>query len=183
MTTRETETMQRNVLILASLAVMTAGCASTVQKSAQSAPIPVGAEAGKPVVLNMTGSTVATTAKDWNDFTGLWRDACTQEFTAVGAVFSMQDGEPIPTGDTGTLVVVNVADYRYVSTATRIMFGIMTGNAFINAQVTFRDLKSGDVLGTKTYDTTSTAWQGIFSGMTTKQVRAMCHEIVGEIPR
>jgi len=175
--------MPRNILILASLAVMMAGCASTVQKSAQSAPIPVGAEAGKSVVLNMTGSTVATTAKDWNDFKGLWRDACTQEFTAVGAVFSMQDGEPKPTGDTGSLVVVNVVDYRYVSTATRIMFGVMTGNAFINAQVTFRDLKSGDVRATKTYDTTSTAWQGIFSGMTTKQVRAMCHELVGEIAR
>ena len=174
--------MLRNIVILASLAVMT-GCAATVQKSGQSAPTAVGAEAGKSVVLNMTGSTVATTAKDWNDFKGLWRDACTQEFTAVGAVFSMQDGEPKPTGDTGTLVVVNIVDYRYVSTAARMMFGIMTGNAFINAQVTFRDLKSGDVRATKTYDTTSTAWQGIFSGMTTKQVRAMCHEIVGEIAR
>jgi len=175
--------MPRNILILAWLAVMTAGCASTVQKSAQSAPIPIGAEAGKSIVLNMTGSAAATTAKDWNDFKGLWRDACTQEFTAVGAIFSMQDGEPKPTGDTGTLVVVNVADYRYVSTGTRIMFGVMTGNAFINAQVTLRDLKSGDVRATKTYDTTSTAWQGVFSGMTTKQVRAMCHEIVGEIAR
>ena len=174
--------MLRNIVILASLAVMT-GCAATVQKSGQPAPTVVGAEAGKSVVLNMTGSTVATTAKDWNDFKGLWRDACTQEFTAVGAVFSMQDGEPKPTGDTGTLVVVNIVDYRYVSTAARMMFGIMTGNAFINAQVTFRDLKSGDVRATKTYDTTSTAWQGIFSGMTTKQVRAMCHEIVGEIAR
>jgi len=38
---------------------MTVGCASTVQKSAQSAPIPGGAEAGKSTVLNMTGSTVA----------------------------------------------------------------------------------------------------------------------------
>jgi hypothetical protein len=174
--------MRKNILILASLVVM-AGCASTVQKSGQSAPIPVGAEAGKSIVLNMTGSTVATTAKDWNDFKGLWRDACTQESAAVGAVFSMQDGQPKATGDAGALVVVDVADYRYVSTGARIMLGVMTGNAFINAQVTFRDLKSGDVRANKTYDTTSTAWQGVFSGMTTKQVRAMCHEIVGEIAR
>ena len=86
--------MPRNILILASLAFMMAGCASTVQKSAQSAPVPVGAETGKSVVLNMTGSTVATTAKDWNDFKGLWRDACTQEFTAVGAVFSSKMANP-----------------------------------------------------------------------------------------
>lgn len=175
--------MPRSILIVASLVVMTASCASTVQKSGQSAPVAVGAEAGKSIVLNMTGSTVATTAKDWNDFKGLWRDACRQEFTAAGAAFSMQDGDAKPTGDPGTLVVVNVADYRYISAATRFMFGIMTGNAFINAQVTFRDLKTGDIRATRTYDTTSTAWQGIFSGMTTKQVRAMCHEMVGEIER
>ena len=106
--------MPRYIVILASLAVMTAGCAATVQKSGQTAPTGVGAEAGKSIVLNVTGSTVATTAKDWNDFKGLWRDACTQEFTAAGAGFSMQDGEPRPTGDTGTLVVVNIVDYRYV---------------------------------------------------------------------
>jgi hypothetical protein len=175
--------MLKNSLILASLVVLAAGCASTVQKSGQSAPIPVGAEAGKSIVLNMTGSTVATTAKDWNDFKGLWRDACTQESAAVGAVFLMQDGQAKPTGDAGTLVVVDVADYRYVSTGARIMLGVMTGNAYINAQVAFRDLKSGDVRANKTYDTSSTAWQGVFSGMTTKQVRAMCHEIVGEVAR
>jgi len=60
--------MLKNILILASLVVVAAGCASTVQKSDQSAPIPVGAQAGKSIVLNMTGSTVATTAKDWSDF-------------------------------------------------------------------------------------------------------------------
>jgi hypothetical protein len=175
--------MRKNILILASLAVMAAGCASTVQKSDQSAPIPVGAGAGKSVVLNMTGSPASTTASDWSDFKGLWRDACTQEFAAAGAVFSMQDGEPKPTGNAGTLVVVDVVDYRYISTGARIMLGVMTGNAYINAQVTFRDLQSGDVRGNKTYDTKSSAWGGVFSGMTTKQVRAMCHELVGEVSR
>jgi hypothetical protein len=175
--------MPKTTLLLISLVVMASGCASTVQKADQSAPTPVAATSGKSIVLNMTGSTLATTAKDWNDFKSLWPDACKHESAAVGAGFSMQDGEAKPTGDAGTLVVVDIADFRYVSTGARIMFGIMTGNAFIDAQVTFRDLKSGDVRGKKTYDTTSTAWQGIFSGMTTKQVRAMCHEIVADTAR
>jgi hypothetical protein len=162
---------------------MAAGCASTVQKSDQSAPIPVGAEAGKSIVLNMTGSTVSTTAEDWNEFKGLWGDACRQETVAVGAVFLMQEGDAKPTGDAGTLVVVDVADYRYISTGARIMLGVMTGNAYINARVTFRDLKSGEVRASETYDTKSSAWGGVFAAMTTKQVRAMCHEIVGEIAR
>jgi hypothetical protein len=175
--------MLKNILMLSSLVVMVAGCASTVQKSDQSPPIPVGAEAGKSIVLNMTGSTVSTTAQDWNEFKGLWGDACRQETVAVGAAFSMQEGEPKPTGNAGTLVVVDVADYRYISTGARVMLGVMTGNAYINARVTFRDLKSGDVRASETYDTKSSAWGGVFAAMTTKQVRAMCHEIVAEIAR
>jgi len=176
--------MTRSILILASVVVLLGGCASTVKKSDESAPVPVGVKAtGKAVVLNMTGSTVATTAKDWADFKGVWREKCAEEFASAGALFSMQEGEPRPTGAAGTLVVVNVADYRYISAGARIMFGVMTGNAYINAQVAFRDLNTGEVRSTKAYDTSSTAWQGIFSGMTTKQVTAMCHEIVGEVAR
>jgi hypothetical protein len=147
----------------------------------QSAPVRDRAEAGKSIVLNMTGSTVATTAKDWHDFKGVWRDACMQEAAEVGAAFSMQESEPKPTGESGTLVVVDVADYRYVSAGARKMFGVMTGNAYINAQVAFHDLRSGDVWSNRTYDTSSTAREGVFSAMTVKQVRAICHAIVAEI--
>jgi hypothetical protein len=147
----------------------------------QSAPVQERAEAGKSIVLNMTGSTDTTTAKDWQDFKGVWRDACMQEAAEVGAAFSMQESEPKPTGDFGTLVVVDVADYRYVSAGARKLFGVMTGNAYINAQVTFRDLRSGDVWSSRNYDTSSTARAGVFSAMTVKQVRAICHAIVAEI--
>jgi len=176
--------MRTGQLMLATLMVMAAGCASTVQKSGESgAVVVVGAGAGKSIVLNMTGSTDSTTAKDWNDFKALWRDACKEESAATGAAFSMQEGDAKPTGEPGTLVVVDVVDYHYVSTGARIAFGIMTGNAYINAKVTFRDLQTGDVRASKSYDTKSSAWEGVFSGMTTKQVRAMCHELVGEIER
>jgi hypothetical protein len=183
MPVKERWVMARNILLLASLAVVAAGCASTVQKSGPSAPVPVTAGAGKSIVLNMTGSTTATTADDWSDFKGLWRDACSKDAATAGAGFSMQEGEPKPTGAAGTLVVVDVADYRYISRGARIMLGVMTGNAYINARVTFRDLKNGDIRTSETYDTKSSAWGGVFAAMTTKQVDAMCHEIVGEIAR
>lgn len=173
------------ILKMLLMAAALAGCASTVQKSAESAGTSVGAgnAVGKALILDVTGSTVSTTAKDWNDFRALWPEACSQEATAVGAGFSMQNAQSPAAEGEGTLVLVNIEDYRYVSTGARIAFGVMTGNAFINATVTFRDLKSGAVRATKTYDTTSSAWQGVFSGMTTKQVRAMCHEIVNEVVR
>jgi hypothetical protein len=139
------------------------------------------AEARKSIVLNMTGSTDSTTAKDWRDFKSVWRDACSQEASAVGAAFSTQESEPKPTGDPGTLVVVDVADYHFVSANARKMFGAMTGNAFINAQVAFQDLKSGGVWSNRTYDISSSASQGVFAPMTAKQVRWICHSIVAEI--
>ena len=173
--------MRKPGLTVAAFVVLVAGCASNVQRSDESPPTRIGASSGKTIVLNMTGSAVSTTAKDWNDFKSLWREPCTYESTVVGDTFLIQDGEAKPTGQDGTLVVVDVADYRYVSAGSRIMFGVMTGNAYINAHVTFRDLKSGDVRSTKAYDTTSSAWEGVFSGMTTKQVSAMCHQIFVDI--
>lgn len=162
--------------------LLVTGCASTVKKSDGGAPVPVGTKApGKLIALNVSGSEATTSAKDWASFHTIWNDECRDEFSEAGAEFLMLDGSPQPTGSAGTLVAVNVVDYRYVSIGARVAFGIMTGNAFINSQVAFRDLKTGDTWGTKTYDTKSSAWQGVFSGMTTKQVRAICHEILGEV--
>jgi len=172
----------RRLIWSLSLVLLLAGCASTVKKQDGGAPVPVGTKApGKHVVLNLTGSDATTSAKDWKGFKGIWNDECSDEFHEAEAQFSMQDGVPQPTGSEGALVVVNVVDYHYVSIGARVMFGVMTGNAFINAQVGFRDLKTGETWSTKTYDTKSSAWNGVFAAMTTKQVRAMCHEILGEV--
>ena len=172
----------KRVIWSLSLVLLVAGCASTVKKQDGGAPVPVGTKAaGKHVVLNLTGSEVATSAKDWTGFKVIWTDECTDEFHEAEAQFSMQDGSPQSTGSAGSLVVVNVVDYRYVSIGARVMFGVMTGNAFINAQVEFRNLETGDTWATRTYDTKSSAWNGVFAAMTTKQVRAMCHEILGEV--
>src|ERR1700739_3684297 len=106
--------MQKLTLLLITLAL--GGCASTVQKTDVGAPaaVSIGAGAGKAGGLNILGSQVATTAKDWKDFKALWPEACSQEGAAAGASFSMQDGTPAPTGTDGTLVVLDVAGCRYV---------------------------------------------------------------------
>jgi hypothetical protein len=172
----------KRLILPLSLVLLMAGCAATVKRQDGASPVPVGTKApGKHVVLNLTGSDVTTSAKDWSDFKGIWNDECSDEFREAEAQFSMQDGAPQFTGSEGALVVVNVVDYRYVSIGARVMFGIMTGNAFINAQVGFRDLKTGETWATRTYDTKSSAWNGVFAAMTTKQVRAVCHEILGEV--
>jgi hypothetical protein len=71
--------MRGFITVAAAIMVVSAsGCASTVQKSDQSLPAPIASASGKSIVLNMTGSVTATTAKDWNDFKGLWREPCTR---------------------------------------------------------------------------------------------------------
>jgi hypothetical protein len=160
------------------LTMLLGGCAATVQKSDDVTSVRVGANATKSIVLSMAGSKDATDSKDWEAFKGVWREALKEEANAVGATVTAQDGESKPTGVPGTLLAVNVVDYRYISAGARYGFGVMTGNAFVNAQVSFRDLNTGELWGERHYDTTSSAWQGIFSPMTDKQVHAICKEIV-----
>ena len=154
------------------------GCAATVKKSGDEAPVKVGANATKAIVLNIKGESDATSSKDWGTFKDVWRDALKEEAAAVGATVTTQDGDPKATGHPGTLLAVDGIDFRYVSTGARIGLGVMTGNAFVNAQVRFQDLSNGQVWGERHYDTKSSAWQGVFSPMTDKQVHAICKEIV-----
>ena len=168
--------LTRTVLTLAF--VVLSGCAATVNKPANSKPILVGKDASKNIVLNMTGSKISTGSSDWEPFKGLWRQALKEDTAAMGTAFAAQEGDAKSTGEPGTLLVVDIADFRYLSTGMRYGFGIMIGNAFVRAHVSYRDLQNGDLWGERDYDTTSTAWEGIFSAMTDKQVRAICQQIV-----
>lgn len=173
----------KQVTAVATIAMaLLAGCAATVQRGAVSeAPIQIPAEASKNVVLNMTGSGVATNSADWEPFKGEWRSAMAAAAAARGATFATQEGAPRAAGEPGTLVVVEVNDYRYLSPGARYGLGVMTGNAFIDSEVRFADLRTGTTLGRRSYDTSSSAWQGVFSPMTGKQVEAISQEVIAEI--
>jgi hypothetical protein len=82
---------------------------------------------------------------------------------------------------TGTVVDVYVDDYHFVSQGARIAFGITTGNAFMRAKVTFRDLQTEQVFGERSYNTKSSAWQGIFAPTTDRQTRAIVADVVKQI--
>ena len=148
------------VAILA--AALLGGCAATVKRTGDAAPVKVTANSTRAIVLSMSGQKDATDSKDWEPFKGVWREALQEEATAIGASFSSVEGDAKPSAKQGTLLAVDVVDFRYLSTGARVAFGIMTGNAFVNAQVTFRDLETGQVLGERHYDTSSSAWQGVF---------------------
>ena len=175
--------MRLSTFVLAAGLAALAGCAATVQRAPADAgaAVRVPAQSSKNIVLNVTGSPAAVQSKDWEAFKGEWRSALGGAATAAGARFSAQDGAPRPMAEPGTLVVVDVADYRYLTPGARFGLGIMTGNAYIDTKVRFVDLRTGAPLGERAYNTSSSAWQGVFSAMTDKQVQAISKEIVSEI--
>ncbi len=57
----------------------------------------------------------------------------------------------------------------------------MVGNAWVNSSADYSDLKSGHLIGTRTYDTSSSAWEGVMSAMTKEQVQAISQKIISDI--
>ncbi len=183
----------RFTTLLAVSALTLGGCAATVDRGApatstaaapaqQQPSMKIPAEAGKRLVLNMQlDPKLAATDTGWPDFKKEWIDITQEQATGKGMAFAAQNGEAKATGEQGTLVVVRINDYRYVTITKRVMLGIMSGNAYIDSKVEFRDLATGKLLGERTYNTTSSAWGGVFAAVTPKQIYALADEIIGEI--
>ena len=176
-----------------------AGCSTPAQKSSTVAaapaaaaapvapapeplqPVRVPAESAKKVVLKMTGDKISIEAKDWASFKEEWRATFADHAKQSGVAFAMQEGEVRPAGDAGTLVTVYVNDYRQVGIGARIFFGVMTGNAYIDAKATFSDLNAGAGFGDRAYNTSSSAWAGVFGKMTPQQVDSIASQVFDEI--
>lgn len=173
-------------LVLASAAVL-AGCAATVTRdappAAASSPSTVSPAAAKTLVLEVTGVGAGATGsrEDWNAFLEEWQTSMTAAAAARGIQFTLaKPGMQPPTGP-AVLVRMKVNDYRYVSQAKRYAVGIMAGNAFMDLDVDFVELPQNRTVATRKFKTTSSAWQGVFSAMTPKQVEAVSKEIVAEV--
>ena len=185
----------RFITVLAAAALILGGCAASVERKAPSAdagaPAPqqqasmkIPADAGKRLVLNMQlDPKLAATDTGWSDFKKEWIDITKEQATGKGMSFATQDSEAKATGEPGTLVVVRINDYRHVTVGRRIALGVFSGNAYIDSKVEFRDLATGKLYGERAYNTSSSAWGGVFSAMTPKQIYALADEIVGEIKR
>jgi hypothetical protein len=93
----------------------------------------------------------------------------------------MLDGGAHRNPEAGTLVTVDVNDYRQVGIGARIFFGVMTGNAYIDAKVAFADLSNGKPFGEQAYNTSSSAWSAVFGTMTPHQVDAIATGVFREI--
>ena len=174
--------------------VLISGCASTGGQKPSATPAePAATTAAAPrtllvppgsakrLVLNMSGPAAVTQAKDWPAFQEEWRATFAEHAKDASVTFDMQRGEARATGEAGTLLSVYVNDYHMVGIGSRIFFGVMTGNAYIDAKASFADLNGGTAFGERTYNTTSSVWAGVFGKMTPQQVDAIATQMFGEL--
>jgi hypothetical protein len=158
------------------------GCASTPQSQGAggqaevvvpariASAVTVPAESARKIVLTMTGPAMVVDAKDWPEMKREWRETFADHAKAAGIDYEFADVPPAFGQRDGTLLEVYVSDYRIVGIGMRILFGIMTGNAYIDADVGFVNLRDGSKFGDHYYKTTSSAAGGIFAKMTPQQV-------------
>ena len=173
------------------LALVLAGCASApsttgtsptpaaasppAQRLAPAVALPTSAK--RKLVLVMTGPKAVVDAKDWPDFKREWKDTFAEHARQAGVAFTFSEADPRPNGEDGTIVRVNVSDYRFVGVGARIFFGVMTGNAFIESTVKFSSLKDGTAYGEQQYSTSSSAWGGVFAKVTPQQVDSIAANV------
>jgi hypothetical protein len=183
----------KGVILL--MIVLSSGCATNRSQSDSAAPptLPgevVAANAAPPLnvpsasrkrlVLNMTGPAEVTQSKDWPAFQEEWRATFTDHAKEAGVSFEVQKGDAHSIGEVGTLLHVYVNDYRMIGIGARIMLGVMTGNAYIDAKADYTDLNDATVFGERGYNTKSTAWGGVFAKMTPQQVDAIASRVFSD---
>ena len=167
-------------LVAAATVVLLAGCAASVVKGSESS-MRVPPASASTLVLNVTGSKDSLESSDWADFKREWKENFEAQAAIAHVAFSMQDGPAAPSGQDGTLLSVFVNDYRFIRPGTRYVTGIFSGNAYIESTFRYADLKTGATFGVHTVNTTSTAWQGVFSAMTNKQVEAIAADVMQQL--
>jgi hypothetical protein len=160
-------------------AAPSSGVADAAAKAQPSLKIP--AASAKRLVMNIQLEPPHAKDAGWASFRQEWLDIAKEQATTQTVAFQAQDADAKPLGEAGTLVVVRVKDYKTVSIAARVMLGVFTGNAYIEAKVEYRDLATGALYGEREYNTRSNGWQGVFAAVTSKQLYALSDEILGEM--
>jgi len=167
-------------LIALWLVVFLAGCSAHVKRSAED-PLTLYSDARDSIVLSIEGTERVQSNAEWGVLRSVWMNAMQRQAGAANVHYSEQVGDAHLTQTPATLVRINVTNFRYVTAGERINLGVMVGNAWVNSQVQYLDGQTGKLMGSRNYDTTSSAWEGVLSAMTDKQLDALSQAIVAEV--
>ena len=155
------------------------GCAASV-KSGGSPMLPIQATAKQNLRVNFEGNSKVQQNEDWPLLKQEWKEALHAEASAEG--YRLAESQLLSLdGKDGVGIKINVSNFRYITPGARYGAGMMVGNAWVNSSADFLDLKTGRLIGTRTYDTSSSAWEGVMSAMTQEQVEAIARQIIADI--
>lgn len=159
-----------------------AGCAATVTKNGPSqTPLNVSASAKKDIIFQVKPARGMPGAGNWDALKNDWRYGMALAADKASMHLTWQDGDAIQNEAPGVFVVVNVRNFQYMEPESRLLGGVLAGNAYLNAEIEFYELPMKRLLGTRVYGTSTSAMEGIFSATTKEQIKAMSTEIVKEI--
>ncbi|WP_058542885.1 DUF4410 domain-containing protein [Pseudomonas fluorescens] len=159
--------------------LMLGGCAASV-KSGGTETLVIQESAKQNLVVNFQGNSKVQQNEDWPRLRQEWNDALQVEATRAGYSLTETQASSLD-GKDGVGIKINVTNFRYLTPGARYGAGVMVGNAWVNSSADYSDLKSGRLIGTRTYDTSSSAWEGVMSAMTKEQVQAISQKIISDI--
>jgi len=133
------------------------------------------------IVLMVSGSYGATNTQRWSMLGNQWLHQL-REVAGAERVIPLREGET-PPRNPGVLVAVHVASFSYVAPWQRAAKGIAMQRAFLSGSVQLRDLRTGDLLGERTYNEESQYAEGRFQDSTNRQVRNVVESIVADLRR
>lgn len=155
------------------------GCAASV-KSGGTEALTIEESAKTNLVVNIQGNGKVQQNDDWIRLRQEWNEALKNEAALAGYRLT-ESHVANPAEKEGVGIKINVTNFRYLTPGARYVAGVMVGNAWINSSADYSDLKSGRLIGTRTYDTSSSAWEGVMSAMTQEQVEAIAQQIISDI--
>lgn len=171
----------KNLLALSCLiaVLLLSGCAASV-KSVGAETLTIDEAAKKILVVNIQGNGKVEQNEDWIRLRQEWNKALKDEAARAGYHLT-ESHVADPAVKDGVGIKINVTNFRYLTPGARYAAGVMVGNSWINSSADYSDLKSGRLIGSRTYDTSSSAWEGVMSAMTQKQVEAIAQQIISDI--
>jgi len=163
----------------ASAALALTGCAASV-KSGGTQTLVIQDTAKKNLIVTLEGNNKVQQNEDWQRLKQEWNEALLVEASRAG--FNVAGDKTSLRDDSDAVCVkINVTNFRYLTPGARYSAGVMVGNAWINSSAEYSYLRSQKLIGTRTYDTSSSAWEGVMSAMTKEQAEAISQKIISDI--
>jgi hypothetical protein len=86
-----------------------------------------------------------------------------------------------PPADPALEARLKITEFVYVSGATRVMTGVLSGRSTLAVTMTLRDKQSAAVLGEVSARHTSDLFQGVFSASSADQITAIAKELASKL--